>query len=52
MAEHGMRAACLAAFNFETSHALFNSNIETGEEASLARVPAEKWRSVLVSPVQ
>lgn len=46
--EHGMRVACLAAFNYETSHALFNSNIETGEAAHLARVPAKKWKSVLV----
>lgn len=49
MVEHGMRTACLAAFNFETSHELFNANIETGEVSTLASVSPDKWRSVLVS---
>ncbi len=49
MVEHGMRGACVAAFNFDCLHQLLTSNMETGLPAGPTH--ADKWRTVAVSPL-
>ena len=46
MLEHSMRAACVAAFNFDCLHQLLNSNMETGMPAG--PTTTHKWRTVAV----
>jgi len=46
MVEHGMRHACVAAFNFDCLHQLMTSNMETGQPAE--PTAPDTWRSVAV----
>ncbi|DBA93376.1 TPA: hypothetical protein ACH3X2_003648 [Trebouxia sp. C0005] len=47
MVEHGMRLACVAAFNFDCLHELMTSNMETGQPAE--PTAPDRWRSVAAS---
>lgn len=47
MVEHGMRAACVAAFNPDCLHELMTSNMETGGPAGPTTV--DNWRAIAVS---